>query len=503
MDPAKITRRQLLTGAGGFTLALPLLPSLLEREAIAGLGTPEPRFIAMTTEHGGVWADNMYPDASSLTETMSYGGHTIRRGDLAPAAAGGGVQRLSEVLQGPDSALSDALVAKMNVVRGLDYPYYTGHQQGGMLGNGADKNGADPTEVTSSPRPTIDQVMAWSDSFYPDLSSVRERSIVLGKAELSWGWSSPQTQSGSIQFITPETHSLALFNRIFVPHEDPGTARPPVVDRVLERYQSLRQSDRRLSGADRIRLDEHLERLDELQRRLAVSVSCGDVPVPSAEAHDQRTGGYAHDPTAQAAYWQLFNDVVVAAMLCGTCRVATMRITDHFHTYDGDWHGDVAHAAAYGGFGQDTTVQSHRQTFIDVFLDLVGKLDVEQADGTTLLDKSLVAWTQESGNITHQGVSMPQVTAGSAGGMFRTGQYLDYRNVNSNRKSTGHEDEITGLLYNQWLGNVLSAMGVPSEQWAESDYGGYGKLHIDANRAPHYPSAIIDAAGDFLPWLFA
>jgi hypothetical protein len=51
---------------------------------------------------------------------------------------------------------------------------------------------------------------------------------------------------------------------------------------------------------------------------------------------------------------------------------------------------------------------------------------------------------------------MHVTTAGSVGGVLRTGSYVDHRQ----RTHTGHNGSPTpGLLHNQYLGNVLQAMG--------------------------------------------
>ena len=75
------------------------------------------------------------------------------------------------MLRAPSSALTAALVAKMNVLCGLDVPFYIAHNTGLHLGNYArnDGNGGDGKAVQAFPRPTIDQIMAWSPSFYRDL----------------------------------------------------------------------------------------------------------------------------------------------------------------------------------------------------------------------------------------------------------------------------------------------------------------------------------------------
>ena len=57
------------------------------------------------------------------------------------------------------------------------------------------------------------------------------------------------------------------------------------------------------------------------------------------------------------------------------------------------------------------------------------KLDAIPDPSGTLLDRCLVTWTQEAGNLVHQTQSLPIVTFGKADGAVRTGSYLDFRNL--------------------------------------------------------------------------
>ncbi|MEM7156509.1 MAG: DUF1552 domain-containing protein [Myxococcota bacterium] len=509
--PRSMSRRQVLRGAAGFTLALPLLPSLLPRDAGAGggpLGPRRRRFISLCTEHGGIWGDNMWPGDAMLSDDQTYAGHSIRRGDLVASEADGRT-RLSQILSAPSTLFTPEILGKLNLIRGLDHTFYIAHHQGGHLGNYAqnDGNGTDGQELHASHRPTIDQLMAWSQEFYPDLATILERSLIMGN-NVSFGWSSPATQSGTVQAMPAEWSSLALFNRIFVPEDDLVDPRPPVVDRVIDNYLSLRQSNRRLSSADRQRLDDHLERLDELQRRLEVSVSCGDVPVPRTDTYEiQGESSFFFDPEAQARYWQLFNDVIVAAMLCDTSRIAVMRVTNNFSSFPGDWHQDVAHQAHLpNGEAQALLAEGNQRFFENVFMDLVSKLDVPQGDGTTLLDDCLVAWSQESGNQTHESISTPVITAGSGGGNMRTGQYVDYRNLAKGAFGKWDESNETlypGLTFNQWLGTALQTMGMSPKSYESGDYGGYGEHFVGEGREHMYAPGVLDAQGDWLPWLQA
>src|SRR5690606_1409116 len=96
---------------------------------------------------------------------------------------------------------------------------------------------------------------------------------------------------------------------------------------------------------DRQKLTAHMDRLSELQARLAVAVSCGDVPTPNDDAtrHDPGVTYLSRDlPDAQRHY-QLFNDVIAAAFMCNLSRVVTINVTQQLSTFDGDWHQNIAH----------------------------------------------------------------------------------------------------------------------------------------------------------------
>src|SRR5690606_6363780 len=146
----------------------------------------------------------MFPADSLLTSSTNlYTGHDVRRGELALSVAGD-IASLSEVLSGPADRLTASLVSKMNVLRGIDIPWYIAHHTGGHLGNFArnDGNGEEGAAAQASPMPTIDQIMAWSDSFYSNLAGITERAMVFGAHRLSYNWSSPSDRSGEIQQVS-------------------------------------------------------------------------------------------------------------------------------------------------------------------------------------------------------------------------------------------------------------------------------------------------------------
>ena len=259
--------------------------------------------------------------------------------------------------------------------------------------------------------------------------------------------------------------STDLFNKIFVPTTGGPAPRAPIVDRVLANYNRLRQSNRRLSAADKQRLDDHVARIAELQRKLTVTVSgasCSSLTTPTDNAN-KHNGNTPEDAGKQL---QLWNEVAAAAFMCGTSRIGVLAYgdTSRFVSYGGDFHQEVAHQWQLAD-KQALLVQSYQRFFSSVFLDMARRLDaVEEAPGLTYLDHSLLVWTQESGMETHGSVSIPVVTFGSAAGRLKTGLLCDYRRIGNTASQfdpgAGGKQTL-GLLYSQWLATVLQTMGVP------------------------------------------
>src|SRR5205085_9337155 len=90
MKRIEVTRRQVLRGAGGFTLGLPLLPSLLPGRALGDpLITRPKRYVAFTTDQGCASTANMYPASATLTNKMDlFPGHQISYGPLVGTVQG-------------------------------------------------------------------------------------------------------------------------------------------------------------------------------------------------------------------------------------------------------------------------------------------------------------------------------------------------------------------------------------------------------------------------------
>jgi len=465
----------------------------------------------------------MYPPDELLKQTMSYAGRDIRFGPLM-AQANNGMASLSPCLTASSGTLTPAMLAKMNVIRGLDIPYRIGHHDGGYLGNfaGTLENNTGGVNNDKKGAPTIDQFLAYSPSFYTqeDLDSkMTQRSFSIGSGIMSWNHTSPLTKVGEVVSQPAFTSNVALYNMLFKPGSVYNGVDVLIIDRVKENFDRLK-NDPRLSKNDHLRLDQHVERMFEIERKLKVAVALSNPPSSPNELTTPLLLDdlFNQNPFMNMSYVSLMNDIVVAAFSTGVSRIGTWRQMIRFAGPQliNDWHGNVGHE----GFGKQTAQQwalaYNQGTFEHVFLDLATKLDqVSAEDGSTLLDNSLLTYLQEAGQVTHQTgvVNVPVVTLGGAGGAFKTGQFIDYTD-----QTIVYDDlnelisdnplvvaESPGLYHQQFLGTVLQAFDIsPAEYETFADFNsdeptkGYGFHYVAPKWSQDYGQAKL-AMGDKLP----
>lgn len=491
----RISRRQFLRGSAGALLALPLLPSLLPREVEAqavAQASGERYMVHMTTWH----ACFQQPYFGSLLDatpaaTTTHGGIAVRSAPLAFSTQGE-LAVVSDILRAKSSVWTPRLRGLSNVINGLDFARSVGHNRGGTLG-GSDAD------------PTIDQMIAGAKSFYP--SPVLQPAIVRNPVS--------RTRSGSTMVQTEEAadSNVKLFDRLFKGASGGGTATPAapervvLVDRVKE-HADLVRADASCSAECRTRLTEYLDMLAEVEAKVQAVEQSGVASSFARPTTDtlslENSPGFYGTPATQLQCEQLWNDIVVAAFAAGISRLYVCGPAAYTFGPEPEhsWHNAYAHGQdapdMRAGFGAAVTRQ-----FEGALLDIANKLDaVRTADGATLLDKALVWNSFEMGSGGnpghHHNRCIPIVAIGNAGGFFRTGQSLDYRDLTSFSWSSDPH-WWGGLLYNQWLGMVVRAMGVSNADVATTGFG-YPNTRADNN---DHTDAAWSVAGQDLPWLRA
>lgn len=493
----RLSRRQFLRGAGGTLLALPLLPSLLPREAEAqavAQASAERYMVHMTTWHA-CFQDSYFGPLLGATPsaTTTHGGIAVRMAPLAFTTQGD-LTVLSDILRAKSSVWTPRLRGLTNVINGLDFPRGVGHNRGGPLG-GSDTD------------PTIDQVIAGAKSFYP--GAVPQPVIVRNPVS--------KVRSGSATVQTEEAadSNVKLFDRLFkgASGTSGGSSSTPaapervvLVDRVKE-HADLVRADASCSAECRTRLSDYLDMLAQVEAKVQaveqVSVSSSFARPTTDTLALENSAGFYGTPATHVQCEKLWNDIVVAAFAAGISRLYVCGPAAYTFGPEPEhaWHNAYAHsqddAAARAGFNAAVTRQ-----FEGALLDIAGKLDaVRTADGATLLDKALVWNSFEMGSGGHPGHHhnrcVPVVAIGNAGGYFRTGQSVDYRDLTGFTWSS-NPHWWGGLLYNQWLGMVVRSMGAG----ADVPTGSYGYPNVRADNNDH-TDANWAVAGQDLPWLRA
>jgi hypothetical protein len=431
------------------------------------------------------------------------------------------------VLTASGSVMTPALAQKFNVLRGADICWDIGHQNGQNLGNFAQSGGA-TTLVHPYATPTIDQFMAYSPSFYTQddlVNKMTQRSMCIGSGALSWNYASPSAKQGQMVQQPAQASNINLYSYLF----DPGTVYngidASIVDGIKGSYDLLKKHPR-LSKGDRLRLDTHLERMWEVERLVGLTKKFQadpNLPPPPQESTDSvvATPGYNTSPALQAKACDLVADMIVLAFSTGACRIGTWPNRKRFLTeHISNWHGMVAHTSKGVTKAQELAVGYNQGTFEHIMVKLAAKMDeVTMADGSTLLDNSLLMLTNEHGQITHHaGMDYSVVTAGGAGGYFNTGKFVDFTDqtkvlqpyAGAIKYAPGLLPESPGLYYHQFLANALMSMGIPAEEWEHfTDWTadgpeksaktkGYGYHKVSPGLAPHYAEAKL-VMGDKLP----
>lgn len=503
--PQPLSRRWFLRGLGGATLAIPALPSLLVgAEARAQAAVSNKLFVAFSSAYGGTWATNFFPSLASPEASKTYAGRVVRKKALTVDASG----RLSEVLQ--SGGLTQKLASKMNLLQGIDFPFAVNHHWAGGLGNYGSCDTPSPigANLQANPRPTIDQVIAHSSAFYPSLQGVTQRSVFATDwGKLSYRYKDPTNKAAGVEPLPYLRGPTALWDMVFKDYNAGPAPRPAILDLVKADYARLKANPR-LGSEDKKRLEGHLQRVSDIERRTAVTSVCGKPPRPT-DPPNPKCG----DPANNANYYRAYQDVLIAALDCGLTRVATLLFDGNVSTFgatcDSAWHQEVSHLTAEPG-PQAQMVAAFRKQFSEVILPFVSKMDsIVDMQGQSLLDRSLVMWVHEHGSRSHGIENVPVVTLGSAGGAMRTGQHIDYRDLNRPLPITPEDGPSTnrryvGLTVHQMLGSMLQVMGIPKAEWAESNHGGYGYRapNLEARQAS-WGAAEWNAAGDVLPYLTA
>ncbi len=244
--------------------------------------------------------------------------------------------------------------------------------------------------------------------------SVHKNYSMLYSSHISW--SSPTTP-------TPlELYPSLAFDRLFKDSAERGDK--SVLDAVMEDAGSLR---RKISAADRRKLDEYLTSVREVEQRIERAGKKGELqgwrPTLDGPNIPRPPDGI---PQNLAEHMRLMCDILVLGFQTDATRVCTLKLNnDHsalrFPHLNVDYM--IHHLLSHADTPDWLKVN---QFFVEQLAYIAGRLEGIREGERTALDNSMLLFCSSMLTGNHDANNLPVVLVGGAGGQIRGGRVLDY-----------------------------------------------------------------------------
>ena len=254
--------------------------------------------------------------------------------------------------------------------------------------------------------------------------SVHKNYSMLYSSHISW--SSPTTP-------TPlELYPALAFDRLFKDAATPGDK--SVLDAVLADAQGLR---RNISTADQRKLDEYLDSVRDVEKRIESAGKRGEVqgwrPTLAKPNIPRPAEGIPQDI---AEHMRLMCDILVLGFQTDTTRITTLKLNNDHSALrfpnlpsvqqKGNGIDYMIHHLLSHSDGEDWLKVN--QFFLEQIAYLARKLDAIQEGPRTLLDNTmLMHCSSMMAGAKHDNDQLPVLLLGGAGGRLKGGRALDYK----------------------------------------------------------------------------
>ncbi len=243
------------------------------------------------------------------------------------------------------------------------------------------------------------------------------------KCKLSW------TRNGVN--VPPVTSARDLFKALFVQDDPRLLARRKsaydVNESILDAVNSQAKIlSRQLGKADQEKLDEYLNSVRELERKLGMSREWMHKPKPKVDIGEPGEGDLTYTVPA-------FYDLLALALETDSTRVATLGVPGNVNTADlglvGSYHGFSHHGKAEKLRQGLFVIEKFQVEQMGRFLDKLKT--IKEPDGQSLLDRTMVLMGSGMGNgSSHSNKNLPLLLAG---GGFKHGKHKVYPTENHKR----------------------------------------------------------------------
>ena len=398
-----LPRRTFLRGMGA-TIALPLLDAMVPAmTALAQTAAAPVRRLGFVYMPMGCDLPRWTPPGASLTE-------------LSPA-----LQSLAPVV--------DHLTVISNLELKNAYPGTHATSNAAFL-SAAKAKWTESTDYYLGT--TVDQIAAKQighQTLLPSLELAMDLLQTVGQCDNGYAcvyqnnlsWSSPTTP------LPAEAHPRIVFERLFGEGGSPSERRA-----ALQRRASLldwvrddtARLQKRLGSGDRARVEQYLDTIREVERRIQKAEADTDGPLPDLD----RPLGV---PAAYADHARLMFDLQVLAMQGDVTRVITFQLARETstRTYNEIGVSDPHHPLTHHGNdpAKVARIAKINAFHVSLFAYYLEKLKATPDGSGSLLDHSLILYGSGMGDPNvHNHVDLPIVVAGGGAGRVKGGRHIKY-----------------------------------------------------------------------------
>lgn len=239
-----------------------------------------------------------------------------------------------------------------------------------------------------------------------------------------------------------------LFSNFTAGDANSDARRQSVLAAVRQQYDVLKPT---LSGRDQTKLEQHMDLVRGIERRLGIDVigSCQTPPSPGDIAPD--------DENTMPDVTSAHIDLISAALACDLTRVITLQFSSAINDIRYPWIDSLGsgHTLSHSSSAaQQAEIVAREQWTASQIAALMQRLDAIPEGNGTVLDHTLIVWTNELGwGVTHTHSDIPFLLTGGARGV-RFGRYLEL-------PKTGHGAMLTALI---------RAMGIEATGFGHPDF---------------------------------
>lgn len=476
----KINRRLFLQGLGGFTLALPFMPSLLSKEALAAT-TMSPGIFIQLISPNAIDDKQWFPQLPSSAWTV-LSDHA-KRASLNSFTSTG----ISQIF----SKEYSSQFKHYTFIRGLGlHAPKPGHHSGSTcLGAYFDTQATLPEGWIHNA--TLDKVLETSSKFYQDEVPIIKNLSV----------STAQTHGASYTAdgvrSTCYTNPRVVFDLLFgTSTAKDSNSQVNVLNSVMGDYTRVK-NDSRISYTDKTLLEERMDMFADLQHALnnLGGNSCAIPERPLSYENLTTNRGLAN----ATAHVDAMVQVCIAAIKCGLTRILVwnemmpMGLLHYLH-----------HGGSHGG-DPNWNAQIEYQQWIQkhIFSKFVSALDVQDGTGQTYLDRAGIVHMLENGGngIYHDLNNAYILCAGKMNGYLHPNHVYDYNHI-SPHYGGGH---IINLPINCFWNQILQANGLGPSDYLTPGQKGAGFGYSETSWSSGYYKALNEYsalhAGGLLPFM--